>query len=214
MILTNERPLVSPEEGAPQREGKRMKNEKGNETVQKLVLGAMFLAIGMVLPFLTGQIPQVGKMLLPMHLPVLLCGLICGWQYGGAVGFILPLLRHAVFGTPPMPNGLAMAFELAAYGILVGVLYGFSRWKCILSLYRALIGAMIGGRLVWAGVRVIMTGTAGVPFTWEIFLADAFLGAIPGIILQLVAIPALMLALHRTGLVHLQRKKPAVEEAK
>lgn len=88
--------------------------------IYNLVLAAMFLAIGIVLPFFTGQIPQIGRMLLPMHLPVLLCGLICGWQYGGAVGFVLPILRYALFGMPPMPNGLAMAFELAAYGIIVG----------------------------------------------------------------------------------------------
>lgn len=171
-----------------------------------MVLAAMFLAIGIVLPFFTGQIPQIGRMLLPMHLPVLLCGLICGWQYGGAVGFVLPLLRHMLFGMPAMPNGLAMAFELAAYGIIVGLLYSRSRWQCVISLYRALLGAMIGGRLVWAAVRVVMTGVAQLPFTWEIFLADAFISAIPGIILQLVFIPVLMVTLNRTGLVHFRRE--------
>jgi len=72
----------------------------------------MFIAIGLVLPFFTGQIPQIGRMLLPMHIPVFLCGLICGWKYGLMVGFILPLLRYAVFGMPVIfPNGIAMAFE-------------------------------------------------------------------------------------------------------
>lgn len=192
--------------------GVRMKSNAMKNAVYKLVLASMFLAIGMVLPIVTGQIPQIGKMLLPMHLPVLLCGLLCGWQYGGVVGFVLPFLRYAVFTMPPMPNGVAMAFELAAYGIIVGALYNRSKWQCIVALYRALIAAMIGGRLVWAAVRVIMTGTAKVPFTWEIFLTDAFLGAIPGIILQLVLIPALMLALHRTGLVHFHKEKPVPEE--
>lgn len=50
--------------------------------VYNLVLAAMFLALGIILPFFTGQIPQIGNMLLPMHLPVFLCGLICGWPYG------------------------------------------------------------------------------------------------------------------------------------
>lgn len=189
-----------------------MKSNAMKNAVYKLVLASMFLAIGMVLPIVTGQIPQIGKMLLPMHLPVLLCGLLCGWQYGGVVGFVLPFLRYAVFTMPPMPNGVAMAFELAAYGIIVGALYNRSKWQCVVALYRALIAAMIGGRLVWAAVRVIMTGTAKVPFTWEIFLTDAFLGAIPGIILQLVLIPALMLALRRTGLVHFHKEKPVPEE--
>ena len=91
-----------------------MKENLMKEHIKNLVTAAMLLAVGIVLPFFTGQIPQIGSMLLPMHLPVLVCGLICGWQYGGIVGFILPLLRYALFGMPPMPNGIAMAFELAA----------------------------------------------------------------------------------------------------
>ena len=75
-------------------------NKKRRKPVLTLTLAAMFMGIGLVLPFLTGQIPQIGNMLLPMHIPVLLCGLICGWQYGLTVGLILPLLRYALFGMP------------------------------------------------------------------------------------------------------------------
>lgn len=172
-----------------------------NPRVQNLALSAMFMAIGLVLPFLTGQIPQIGSMLLPMHLPVLLCGLICGWQYGGLVGFVLPLLRYLLFGMPPIyPTGVAMAFELAAYGILSGWLYAHSRWKCLKALYACLIGAMLGGRLVWGLVEVVLLGLTGSGFTWAAFLAGAFTNAVPGIILQLVFIPAFMVALDRTGL--------------
>ena len=106
---------------------------------------------------------------------------------------------------PPMPNGLAMAFELAAYGILAGFLYNHSRWQCIVSLYRSLIIAMLGGRIVWGAVRIVMTGVAGEAFTWQMFLAGAFLNAIPGILLQLLFIPSLMLALDRTGVVRFRR---------
>ena len=173
--------------------------------VKNLVLAAMFLALGLVLPFLTGQIPQIGNMMLPMHLPVLLCGLICGWQYGGMVGFVLPLLRYALFSMPPMPAGAAMAFELATYGAVVGFLYARSRWQCVIALYRCLIAAMLAGRLVWAAVRVVMTGVANVPFTWQIFLTNAFITAIPGIVLQLIVIPAVMVAMDRTGLVRFQK---------
>ena len=174
--------------------------------VYHLVLSALFLALALVLPFLTGQIPQIGSMLLPMHLPVLLCGLICGWQYGGAVGFAAPLLRSVLFGLPPMLTAIAMAFELAAYGVIVGVLYSRSRWKCVAALYRCLLLAMIGGRLVWGAVRVILTGTAGQAFTWQMFLSGALLTAVPGIVLQLVLIPAIMVALDRTGVVRFSRK--------
>lgn len=153
-------------------------------------------------------------MLLPMHLPVLVCGLICGWQYGGIVGFVLPLLRYVLFGMPPMPNGLAMAFELAAYGAISGFLYNRSRWQCIVSLYRSLIIAMIGGRVIWGIVRVVMLGMTGNAFTWQMFMAGAFLNAVPGIILQLVFIPALMVALNKTGLVRFRREQKAALQQK
>ena len=175
--------------------------------VQNLVLSAMFLALGLVLPFVTGQIPEIGSMLLPMHIPVLLCGLICGWQYGAVVGFILPPLRYVLFGMPPIfPTGVAMAFELMTYGLLSGLLYSRARWHCVLSLYRCLIAAMIGGRVVWGVVRVLLTGVASEPFTWQMFLSGAFLTAIPGIILQLVFIPAMMVALDRAGMVRFHKK--------
>ena len=189
-----------------------MKNTK--QTTQNFVLAAMFMALGLVLPFLTGQIQQIGNMLLPMHLPVLVCGLICGWQYGAVVGFVLPLLRFVLFGMPPLyPMGVSMAFELAAYGFLVGWLYSHSRWQCIISLYRCLLAAMVGGRLVWGAVRVLLSGVAGQAFTWEMFLSGALLTAIPGIILQLTLIPALMLALDRTGLVKFRRAEPKEKTA-
>lgn len=183
------------------------------KTIHDLALSAMFLTMGLVLPFFTGQIPQVGNMLLPMHMPVLVCGLICGGRYGLAVGFLTPLLRSALFGMPVLfPKAVAMAFELAAYGVLAGELYGRSRWKCLVALYRALLGAMFGGRVVWGCVMTILMGASGGVFTWKIFFAEAFFNAIPGILLQLMLIPALMLALHRTGMVRFYHKRPVPEK--
>ena len=84
---------------------------------KKIVLGAFFIALGLLLPFITGQIPQIGSALLPMHIPVILCGLLLGWKYGLACGFVTPLLRSALFGMPVMfPMAIAMSFELAGYG--------------------------------------------------------------------------------------------------
>lgn len=169
---------------------------------KKLVLAALFLAMGMVLPFITGQIPQIGSMLLPMHIPVILCGFVCGWQYGLLVGFISPLLRFVLFGMPPLfPVGIAMAFELAAYGILVGLVYHKLKQTDVKGLYMALIIAMIGGRAVWGLVMVLLTGISGGVFSWQLFMAGAFINALPGIILQLVIIPVIMLALERTHLI-------------
>lgn len=168
--------------------------------IKKLIISAMLLAIGLVLPFLTGQIQQIGNMLLPMHIPVLLCGLICGWQYGLSTGFIMPLLRSFLFSAPAIfPNAVSMAFELATYGFLIGLIYNGSKWKCIRSLYRSMIIAMLGGRIVWGVVQTILLGMD--VFTFGMFIGGAFLNAIPGIILQLILIPAIMLALHKTKLI-------------
>lgn len=189
-----------------------MKNKVGKVQIQNLVTAAMCMAAGIILPFFTGQIPEIGKMLLPMQFPVFICGLICGWQYGGIVGFILPLLRYALFGVPPMPNGIALAFEQAAYGMICGFLYSRSKWHCIVAVYRSLIAAMLGGRVIWVIARLVLLGLTGNKFTWKIFMAEAFVSALPGIILQLVLIPVLMVALNKAGLVHFRRKKPVEGE--
>ncbi len=183
--------------------------------IKNLTLSAMFMAIGIVLPFFTGQIPQVGSMLLPMHIPVFLCGLICGWQYGAAVGFMLPLTRSMLFTMPPLfPNATAMAFELLTYGLVAGLLYSHSRWQCVIALYRSIIAAMLAGRLVWGIVEMILLGISGSAFTWKAFMAGAFLNAVPGILVQLVLIPAIMVALNRTGLVRFKKRQPAAQAVK
>lgn len=190
-----------------------MKNkpqETRNSPIINLTLSAMFLAVGIVLPFLTGQIKQIGTMLLPMHIPVLLCGFICGWQYGLITGFILPIFRSILFSMPVLfPTAIAMAFELAAYGAVAGLLYSRSRWKCVIALYRSLIIAMLSGRVVWGIVQMLLLGIRGNRFTWQMFFAGAFLNAIPGIVLQLVFIPVVMVALNRAGLVRFTRHTAA-----
>lgn len=186
---------------------------KSKNYTKNLTLSAMFLAIGLVLPLLfTGQLRAVGNMLLPMHLPVFLCGLICGWQYGGLVGLILPVLRSSLFTMPPMPLAVVMAFELATYGALAGYLYGRSKWKCVLALYRSMIAAMLGGRVVWAIGRMILAGVSDTGFSLKIFLTSGFVTALPGIILQLTLIPVIMVALDRTGMVPFGKNPPAAEE--
>ena len=182
--------------------------------LKNLVLSALFMAIGLILPFFTGQIPAIGKMLLPMHIPILLCGLICGWQYGLGVGFVLPLLRSLLFTFPAMfPNAVSMAFELAVYGAVVGWLYTRSRWQCVRALYKSLIPAMLAGRLVWGGVMVVLMGISGSAFTWQLFIGGALLNALPGIALQLVLIPSVMVLFDRTKLVCFTRSEVAEERA-
>ena len=181
-------------------------------TTKKLSLGALFIAIGLVLPTLvTGLVPEIGRMLLPTHLPVLLCGLICGRRYGLIVGFILPLMRGLIFGLPILfPNGISMAFELAAYGFIIGFIYHTSRRQNIISLYTSLIIAMIAGRVVWGSAMALLIGFGSSDiFTMQLFISGAFINALPGIILQLVLIPSIMIALNRAGLVVFNNKQLA-----
>lgn len=171
-----------------------------NASIRRLTLSAMLLAIGMLLPFLTGQIQHIGNMLCPMHLPVFICGMVCGPFWGLAVGAVLPLLRSMVFGMPVlMPAAAAMAFELAAYGFVSGLLRKRLP-KTLPMLFVALIAAMLLGRVVWGVVSVPIYGFASKSFSWQIFLANGFVNAIPGMILQLIAVPAIVRVLERAHL--------------
>lgn len=163
----------------------------------RLVLAALFLALALLLPFLTGQIRQIGNALCPMHIPVLLCGFFCGPWYGLTVGILAPLLRFALFGMPPLvPMGISMSLELATYGLLAGVLYRVLPKKKA-NIYFALLAAMLAGRLVWGASRTVFYGLGSYEFGWKAFLAGAFLNAIPGIVLQILLIPILVMALER-----------------
>ena len=168
--------------------------------VRKMTYAALYLAIAMVLPFVTGQIPEIGAMLSPMHIPVLLCGFMCGWPWGLAVGLIAPLLRSVIFGMPVMfPGAVAMAFELATYGCISGLLYHLLPKKAWCT-YAVLVISMIAGRVVWGIARLILAGLSGGSFTWALFIAGAVTNAIPGIILHLALIPVLVIAMNRAGL--------------
>ena len=166
---------------------------KNKDHIRKMILSAMFLALAYVLPFFTGQIPQIGSMLCPMHLPVFLCGFICGWPWGLAVGLFASLLRSVLLGMPKLfPTAICMAFELATYGALVGFLYQrFPKKRGF--IYAALIAAMAAGRLVWGAARLACEGFNVAVFNASAFWADAITTAIPGIIVQIVLIPILVM---------------------
>jgi riboflavin transporter FmnP len=167
------------------------------KSTRRMVNGGLLLALGMVLPFLTGQIPSIGSRLLPMHIPALLTGYICGPLYGLFVGLVLPIFRSIIFGMPPMyPIALAMAFELGVYGFLAGILYKVLPKKTI-YVYLSLVIAMIAGRLVWGLVSFVLFGLGGSSFSLEFFMAGAFVNALPGIILQILIIPPIIILLKR-----------------
>lgn len=164
----------------------------------KLVYAAVCLSLCLVLPFLTGQIPEIGSKLSPMHLPVLLCGFLCGWQYGLAVGAVAAPLRFLLFTMPPFPNCLFMAFELAAYGLMTGLFYKVFPKKAG-YIYVNLILSMLIGRIVWGAARFALMGLTNTTFSFQLFLSGAFLDAIPGIICQIVLVPLIVIALQRAN---------------
>ena len=168
---------------------------KKRNDIKKLTLSAMFLALAFVMPFLTGQIPQIGSMLCPMHIPVLLCGFFCGAPWGLVVGFVAPILRSFTLGMPPMfPTAFCMAFELATYGFIAGWLHNKLSNKKV-NVYVSLLGAMVIGRLVWGIIMFCCMGFDASKFGLSAFLAGAVLNAVPGIIVQIVLIPVLVITL-------------------
>ena len=169
-----------------------------NNALKNMILSAVLLAVGMVLPMLTMQVKEIGDSLLPMHIPVLLCGILCGWQYGGFIGLVLPVLRSVIFGMPPIyPNAVWMALELAAYGAAIGLVYAAFKKKSILAVYVSLVSAMLLGRVVWGVAKAVLLGVGGKPFTFAMFWIGGFADAVPGIILQLILIPLLVTVLNK-----------------
>ena len=168
---------------------------KDHNSLLKMILAALFLALAYVMPFLTGQIPEIGSMLCPLHIPILLCGFICGWQWGLAVGFVAPLIRSLTLGVPPLfPTAVCMAFELCAYGGVTGLLHKILPRKKA-YIYVSLLTAMIVGRLAYGGAMFALMEIKGASYTLAAFLAGAFTNAIPGIIVQIVLIPVLVMLL-------------------
>ena len=166
-----------------------------SHSIYKMVRAALMLALALILPFLTGQMQQLGNALCLMHIPVILCGFICGPMYGMIVGLTAPLLRFALFGMPPlMPIGIAMCFELAAYGLVCGIMYDVLPKKRV-YIYPALLVGMLSGRLIWGLARAVMYGMGKSEFGLKAFMAGAFINAIPGIVLQIILIPILVIAI-------------------
>ena len=165
-----------------------------SDLIKKMAIAAMFLAMGILLPYLTLNNQQLGQAILLMHIPVLLCGVLVGPRYALIVGLLLPSLRFLIVGMPPLwPIGLAMTFELAAYGLIIGLLYK-KLPKSMPFLYASLIGAMLAGRVVWAAAMTVISGVSEVHFSFEMFTTMAFVNAIPGIVLQLILVPVIISA--------------------
>ena len=175
-----------------------------------MVITAVLLAIGLLLPFLTGQMQTIGKFISPLHIPVLICGLCCGWQWGLGLGIILPIMRGLIFGMPPFPTvALPMAFELATYGTVTGLLYPlfirlFNKKNHIPAIYVSLVAAMICGRIIggaakWLLIAVGIIGSKD-PYTFAAFFTSYFIDTAIGALIHLVIVPAVVIAVEKARL--------------
>ena len=173
--------------------------------IRKMTYAAILLALAVLMPRVAGLIPDIGKTLNLMHIPVLLCGFLCGWPWGLAVGFTAPLLSSLLNGMPGIfPDATVMAFELATYGAIAGLLYALLPRKLgVGRRHRVRDAVMLAGRIVYAAVYLFLTGTglvkindALLAFVW----ARAFVKPVLGIILQIILVPLLVMAVERAGL--------------
>lgn len=170
-----------------------------------MILAALFLALAYVMPFLTGQVPEIGAKLCPLHIPVLLCGFVCGWPWGLVVGFVAPLFRSLTLGMPPLfPTAVCMAFELAAYGFIAGLMHKLLPRKKP-YIYCSLLISMLVGRAVWGIAMLVCVGIDGGSFTFGMFATGAFVDAFPGIIVQIVLIPILVMILDNPKILKFDR---------
>lgn len=164
-----------------------------NRTLLRLTYSAVCLAAALVLPLVTGGVPKIGNMLCPMHIPVILCGFICGWQWGLIVGAIAPLFRSLTLGAPVLfPIAVCMSVELAVYGAVSGALYrAFPKKKGY--IYLSLICAMICGRIAWGAFRFALSGFNSTSFGLAAFISGAVTAALPGIVIQILLIPIIVM---------------------
>ncbi len=169
---------------------------------KQIVLTGLFIALGLVLPMAFHSIPNAGSIFLPMHIPVLLCGLVCGPWFGLGCGALTPLLSSVVTGMPPAAILPGMLCELAVYGLTAGLLMRFLPIaNRPAHLYVSLIGAMLAGRVVSGIVNALIFRVG--QYSMQIWLTASFVTALPGIAIQIVLIPIIALALQKARLAEL-----------
>jgi len=169
-------------------------------SIKQMVLTAMFIAIGVVLPLAFHAIPNAGRVFLPMHIPILLCGIIVGFPYGLACGIITPLLSSLFTGMPPTAMLPSMLCELAAYGMVSSLLMRYVKVKnTYAKIYISLIGAMLFGR-VFYGILNSLIFNAGA-YSMQVWLTAAFVTALPGVAIQIIIIPTIVIILRKARLI-------------
>lgn len=168
--------------------------------VKKSIITAVCIALCVVLPQAFHAIPNAGSIYCPMHIPVLLCGLICGWQYGLLCGIAGPLVSALITGMPPAAVLPGMLVECAAYGALTGLMMQLVHTKKVYpDLYISLLAAMLGGRII-SGIAKALIFSAG-SYSMTAWVTGSFVTSLPGIIVHLVLIPSIVYALMKAKLI-------------
>lgn len=165
-------------------------------TTRKLVLAGFFTALGVLLPQIFHIMGGLaGPVFLPMHIPVLLAGFICGPVNGAIVGVLTVMLSHLFTGMPGIPMLFIMIVELPIYGFMAGYFFEKTGNKT----YTSLIGAMIAGRL---GVTILIPlcrFVIGINLPPRLGMIGILTTSLPGILIQLIFIPSIVIAIKKFG---------------
>lgn len=173
--------------------------------VKRLTLAAVCIALCVVLPIAFHSIPNAGSVILPMHIPVLICGMICSWPYGFICGLMGPLLSSVITGMPPAAVLPAMMVECAVYGAVSGIVLKFVRTgKTYGDLYIALVTAMLAGRVI-SGIAKALIFSPGLAMS--AWIASSFVTALPGILIQLILLPGVVHTLMKAKVIPLRYPK-------
>ena len=168
---------------------------------KSIALSGLLLSMGILLPIIFHIFGMTGPIVLPMHIPVLLGGFLLPTNMALLLGIITPILSGMLTGMPVMfPMAVIMAFELGMYGFTASI----ATRKFNISILPALLISMISGRITAGLVVALLTQFFGVKMNPIIFLKEAVITGIPGIIIQLIFIPSLVYAI-RTFI-----KKPSI----
>lgn len=174
--------------------------------IKKAMITAVCLALCVVLPQAFHSIPNAGAIYCPIHIPVLLCGMICGWKYGLLCGVAGPVFSSLFTGMPAITYLPPMLLECAVYGAVSGapVFDGKNsepenRYRMSAMVYIRLVAAMICGRVISGVVRALIFSPGN--YSISIWVSGYFLTSFPGIIIQLILIPAVLLALKKASIV-------------
>ena len=174
--------------------------------VKKSMISAVCIALCVILPMAFHAVPNAGSVIGPMHIPALLCGLICGWPFGLLCGLAGPLVSSLITGMPPMAYLPSMMVELAAYGLLSGLGMRFVRTKIIYAdLYISLASAMLIGRVI-AGISRALIFSPG-SYSMSAWVTSYFVTSFPGIVIQLILIPVIVFALEKARLIPVRYPK-------